>query len=157
MRSAILSMFLALAVGTSGCEQASKIDRVEMRLSGWSGVDIALDSRGKGEYRISVYPHAKSGSFSIAPKQFAELIQRIEPLRRQSVAFTDQSTLEFIDQKCPRGVPFTTDAGAVWLHWVGPNLDQHFLADLGCDADRNAARNTELLSIVKSLPVPLNR
>jgi hypothetical protein len=156
MRTAFFPLLLALAVGSSGCERAIKVDRVEMRLSGWSGVDIAVDSRGNGEYRLSDYPHKKSGSFSIKPEQFAQLVQRIEPFRRQAVPFSDESAREFIEQKCPRGVPFTTDAGAVWLHWVGPNSDQHYLADLGCDANRNAARNKELLSIVKSLPVPLD-
>ena len=156
MRTALYPLLLALAVGSSSCEGASKVDRVEMRLSGWSGVDVTVDSRGKGEYRISDYPRKRSGSFSIRPEQFAKLIQRLEPFRRYAVAFTDSSAREFIDQKCPKGVPFTTDAGAVWLHWTGPNSDQHYLADLGCDADRNAVRNRELLSIVKSLPVPLN-
>ena len=156
MRTALFPLLLAFAVGSSGCERAPKVDRVEMRLSGWSGVDIAVDSQGKGEYRLSDYPHQKGGSFSITPEQFNRLVQRIEPFRRQAVPFTDKSAREFIDQKCPKGVPFTTDAGAVWLHWVGPSSDQHYLADLGCDADRNAVRNKELLSIVKSLPVPLN-
>ena len=156
MRTAVLPLLLAVAVGTSGCERASRVERVEMRLSGWSAVDIAVDSRGKGEYRMGDYPRRRSGSFSITPEQFTQLVQCIEPFRRQAVPFTDASARAFIDQTCPKGVPFTTDAGAVWLHWVGPRSDQHYLADLGCDAERNAVRNKELLSIVKSLPVPLD-
>jgi hypothetical protein len=156
MRIAMFPLLLAVAVGSSGCERASRVDRVEIRLSGWTGVDIAVDSKGKGEYRMSDYPHQKSGSFSITQEQFAQFVRRIEPFRRQAVPFTDESARAYIDQKCPKGVPFTTDAGAVWLHWMGPRSDQHYLADLGCDADRNAARNKELLSIVKGLPVPLD-
>lgn len=77
-----------------------------MRLSGWTGVDIVVDSRGKGEYRLSDYPHQKSGSFSITPEKFGQLVQRIEPFRRQAVPFTEKSARQFIDQKWPKGRAF---------------------------------------------------
>ena len=156
MRTALASLHIALAVACSGCERASKIDPVEMRLSGWTAVDIAVNGRGEGEYHLSDYPHKRSGSFSITPQQFARLVERFEPFRRNAVPFNDQSAQEFIELKCPKGVQYVTDSGAMWIRWTGPGSDQHYIADLGCDADRNAARNKELLSIAKSLPVPLD-
>jgi hypothetical protein len=146
-----------LTVGCSSPEPASKIDRVELRVSGWSSVDVEVNRRGEGRYHLSEpLPNGRGGSFSIQPQQFTALVERLQPFRRQAVPLTDESAQEFINRECPEGVPFVTDAGAVWVHWTGPNFDEHFLADLGCDAERNAARNRELLNAVKSLPVPLD-
>ena len=151
-------MYLAfLTVGCSDPEPAPTIDRIELRVSGWSAVDVEVNSRGEGKYHLShPLPNGRGGSFSVQPQQFTALIERLQPFQRQAVPVTDKSTREFIDRTCPKGVPFVTDAGAVWVHWIGPGFDQHYLADLGCDARRNTARNKALLDVVKSLPVPLD-
>jgi hypothetical protein len=154
----IVDIYLSiLTVGCADPRPAAEIDRVELRVSGWSAVDLEVNSRGEGKYHLSEpFPDGKGGSFSIKPQQFTALVERLQPFRRQAVPFTDDSAQEFINRECPRGVPFVTDAGAVWVHWVGRNFDEHFLADLGCDPERNTARNRELLSVVESLPVPLD-
>lgn len=69
---------------------------------------------------------------------------------------TDASARAFIERKCPKGTPVIIDAGAIWVRWTGPGFDDHYMADLGCDPRRNAARNEELVSIFKSVPVPLD-
>jgi len=151
---------MCLAIIVAGCsdpEPAPKVDRVELRVSGWSAVDVDVNSRGEGKYHLSApYPNGRGGSFSVQPQQFAALVERLQPFRRQAVPVTDESAREFMNRTCPNGVPFVIDAGAVWVRWTGAGFDQHYLAELGCDAERNAARNKALLNVVKSLPVPFD-
>ena len=127
-----------------------------MRRSGWTALDISVNKRGDGQYRLSwPLPNGTSGSFSIKPEQVASIVQRLEPYRKEAVPVTEKSMAEFVEGKpCPPDKPFTTDAGGVWVHWIGPGYNEHYLADLGCDAERNAARNKALLTILESFPVP---
>jgi hypothetical protein len=155
MRIALASLAFLLASGC-GDPRPAEVDRIEIRRSGWSAVDIALDRAGSGRFRLGEPPPGgKSGYFSVTPEQFARLRERLEPFRRQSVPLSEESIRRFIDEGCPEGVPFVTDAGAVYIRWIGPGSDRHFLADLGCDHERNARRNRELLDAVRRLPVPL--
>jgi hypothetical protein len=155
MRTVLASCLAVLAVGCGDREPATQVERLELRVSGDSSVDIEVNMAGEGKYRLShPLPEGRSGSFSIRPEQFASLVERLQPFRAEAVPFTEQSAREFILADCPKGIPFTYDAGGVWIHWIGPKSDQHYLADLGCDAERNRSRNMELLGIVESLPVP---
>lgn len=155
MRATYLSLLFVLATGCGGSGASPKVDRLEIRKSGWSAVDVSVNSKGQGQYLISDYPRKRSGSFSITPQQFAGLVERLQPFRREAVPFNEKTMRQFIETGCSRGVPYITDQGAVWVHWVGsPN--EHYLADLGCDSERYAARNKELIAIVKSFPLPLN-
>jgi hypothetical protein len=151
---AVLPAFFAL--GCSGSERAPTIERVEMRLSGWTALDVSVNKMGQGQYHSNrPRPGGNSGSFSIQPQQFASILQRLEPFRRQAVPVTERSKAEFVEGKpCPEGTPFVTDAGGFYVRWVGPSYNQHYLADLGCDWERNVERNKALLAIVESLPVP---
>jgi hypothetical protein len=156
MRASFVSFLFVLTIGCSGSEPSPKVDRIEIRKSGWSAVDVSVGSQGQGQYLISEYPTKRSGSFSISPQQFARLVERLQPFRREAVPFNEETMRRFVVAGCPKGVPFVTDQGAVWVHWIGPSSNKHYLADLGCDAERNAVRNKELIAIVKSFPVPLN-
>lgn len=152
-------LFACLLCLISACSDASPpvIDRIEMRVSGWSSVDISVNREGAGSYRLTNgSAKVKNGTFQITPQQFDQLVDRLDPFRHEAVPFTEKSTAEFMDRTCPKGVPYTYDAGAVWVHWAGPKTDQHHLVQLGCDATRNEARNKAVLNIVKSLPVPLD-
>ena len=154
MRLLLVPLVFVLA---TSCHEAAHIDQIYIRKSGWSAVDITLKSAGTGHFEISGYARKKTGSFSFTPQPFRALRDRLEPFRTQSVPFSDASVREFIiGGVCPKGVPYVTDQGAVYIRWTGPSVDEHYLADLGCDHVRNAARNKELLAIVKSFPVPLN-
>jgi hypothetical protein len=154
-----MMLVIYLASISSGCiepKAAPQVDRVELRISGWSAVDILVNRRGQGRYHLSdPLPTGMDGSFSVRPEQFAGLLERLKPFQKHALPLTDKSAQDFVDGRCPEGMPFVTDAGAIWVRWTGPNLDEHVLADLGCDAERNAFRNKELLETVKSLPVPL--
>ena len=156
MRILPAALFLSV-VGACADAPPPAVDRIELRVSGWSAVDISVSRQGKSSYHLSEpLPDGKSGTFSLSPQRFDELRKRLEPYRKTAVPFSEKSAREFILESCPKGVPFTYDTGAVWVHWVGPHSNQHFIADLGCDADKHAVRNEDLLAIVQSLPVPLN-
>jgi hypothetical protein len=116
-----------------------------------------VDRAGRGSYSLSDRPSdARRGSFSLSPEQLQQLLRRLEAYRKQAEPVTDESIAEFIARSCPRDVPFVTDSGAVYIRWVGPKSDLHFLGDLGCDFERHAARNKELLGLVSGLPIPLD-
>lgn len=153
----VLLALLLLSLAGCGDSRAPVIENIEIRVSGWSAVDISLNRNGKGKYHLSEpRPEGKGGSFSISPQQFDQIQRRLESFRQTAVPFSDQSARKFALYECPEGIPFATDAGGVYIHWAGPKSDQHYLADLGWDPETNAARNKELLAIVESLPVPLN-
>jgi hypothetical protein len=82
------------------------------------------------------------------------LLQRLAPFRREAAPLTEKSAGEMVDRACPPGTPYVTDAGGIWIHWIGPKSDLHYLADFSCDPRRYAARNRELRDIMRSLPVP---
>ena len=156
MRTRLALLSAVLALGCSRSEPAPTIDRVEMRLSGGTALDVSVNSKGEGKYHLGrPLPDGSSGSFSFPPQQFSSIVQRLEPFRKEAIPVTEKSMAEFVEGKpCPRSTPFVTDAGGVWVHWLGPDYDKHYLAELGCDAERNAARHKTLLAIVESFPVP---
>ena len=157
MRAVIATFLAVVAAGCSDPAPAPKVDRVELRISGWSALDVEVNSRGEGRYRLGEpFPKGRGASFALPPDRFTALVERLEPFQRQAVPVTATSVEAFISRTCPEGVPFATDAGGVWIRWIGPGFDRHYGADLGCDPERNAARNEELLGLVRSLPVPLD-
>jgi hypothetical protein len=140
-----------------GCSASppSPVNRIEMSLSGWSGMYVTVNKSGDGKYDgETINGKRTSGKFVISPEQFGRLVDRLEPFRREALPFTQKSASQLLLRKCPKGLPFTTDQGFFWVRWIGQATDQQYFADLGCDADRNARRNTELRSLVNSLPVP---
>ncbi|MCT2398657.1 hypothetical protein [Novosphingobium mangrovi (ex Huang et al. 2023)] len=153
MRSLLALSFL-ITVGA--CSEASdgKIDEIDLRVSGWSSVDISLTRQGEGHFELD--PSRKVGAFNVTPQQFDQFRKRLEPYRQAATPYSDSSALQFIQQGCPDGSPQIRDAGAVYIRWVGSGLDEHFLADFGCNASQNAARNKSLLNAVKSLPIPVD-
>ena len=155
MRIAAASLLLLLVVGKSTPASTQAVDRIELRKSGESSLDIEVNQQGDGRYRLSEpIPEGTTGTFRLTAEQFAVLAQRLTPYRRHAVPMDDQTTRAMINQVCPAGTPYITDTGAIWVHWVGAGTDDHYLADLGCDHERNAERNADLRDIIRSLPVP---
>jgi len=154
MRFQVASLAFLLTLSCKAAEPVPKVDRIEMRQSGWSAVDVKIDSRGAGRYELSDFPK-KAGSFSLTPQQHAALLKRLEPFQREAEPMTEESIKRVLDVRCPEGLPSVTDAGGLWVHWVGPNYDRHYSADFGCDYERNRARNDELRGILRSLPIQL--
>jgi hypothetical protein len=156
MLDRLAALTLLLLVGCRGPEPATQVDRVEMRLSGMFSTDVAVNRRGQGQYRLSGRGKQSNGTFSISPRSFSRLLARLEPFRKEAVPYTEKSALEMITRSCPKGVSFVTDSGSIWVRWIGPSADFHYMADLGCDTKRNARRNDELRDVFKSLPLPRN-
>jgi hypothetical protein len=155
VRFQLTSLILLVTPGCNGAEPLPKVDRIEMRESGWSAVDVEIDGRGLGRYELSNFPRKQAGSFSLTPQQRVVLLKRLEPFQRQAEPLTADTIKRVLDARCPKGVPSVTDAGGFWVHWMGPNYDRHYSADFGCDYERNRARNDELRAILRSLPVRL--
>lgn len=153
MRIALWSLLLVLLLGCDAA-QPDEIDQIEIRVSGWSALDISLNRDDAGSYHIShPYPDGQRGIFSITPQQFESLLERLEPFRDEAVPFDEESIEEFINSSCPEGSPFVTDAGAIWIHWMGSDTDEHYLANLECYPERNSSRNETLHNIAESLPI----
>jgi hypothetical protein len=156
VRFQVASLILLLTLGCKAADPLPKVDRIEMRQSGWSAVDVEIDSRGLGRYELTDFPKKEAGSFSLSPQQRAALLKRLEPFQRQAEPLTDETIKRVLEARCPKGVPSVTDAGGFWVHWTGPDYDRHYSADFGCDYKRNRARNDALRGILRSLPIRLS-
>jgi len=154
MRTLFASLALVLITSCAPESDDEKIERLEIRLSGWSSLDIVIDEEGNGAYRDSEpHPDGTSGRFELDEAELTELLARLRPYRDQSVPVSDENALEFIDRTCPEGVPLTFDAGAFYARWLTTKADTHYFADFGCDHERLLERNRELLDIVNGLPI----
>lgn len=150
------TLLLALLIGCQPSRRMLPVDRVELRLSGWTALDVEVSRSGDGRYHLSEpYPQGRSGAFRVGQRDFDLLLERLAAYRREAVPTTRKSAREFIESGCPSG-NFVTDQGAVYVRWIGPKTDEHYLADLGCDQGKHAARNEDLSKIIDSLPVPIS-
>jgi len=149
----VAAVLLLAVVGCRASHPAPAIDRLEIRMSGRMTAEIILNDRGEGRYRLGEpFANGRSGAFSLSPQQLAALLRRLRPFQLQSVG--EEGAVASLDHVCPRGVPNVLHAGGAGIRWVGRGYDRFYLADFGCDHERNRARNEELEAIAKSLPVP---
>lgn len=150
------SVALWAVLMVAGCRNAQRpeIERVEMRRSGWSSIDVSINSAGSVRYRLSKpYPFGKTGTVYITRDQFAKFVDSLEPYRAKAEPYSDESAERFMKADCPPNLR-TTDQGAMYIRWFGPQYDAHFLMDLGCDVDRHAIRNRQMRRKFERLPLP---
>lgn len=149
--------YLAPALLLAGCGPSipeGPVQRVEIRQSGWESLDVAVARSGVGSFeRSGPAPEPITGAFRITPQDFSNLEARLAEFRKSAVPRTNASIEEMGNRRCPEGVPYVTDNGAIYVRWIGDGFDQHYLADLGCDRDRSSNRNAKLREVVRSLPV----
>jgi hypothetical protein len=158
VRALFASFVLLIATSCALDSSGETVERLEMRLSGWSSLDIVIDAEGNGTFEDSEpYPDGKTGRFKLTESELLELLAKLEPYRTQAVPISEESAMGFFERTCPKGVPKVTDAGAFYARWLTANHDIHYLADFGCDHERLADRNRELLQIVEGLPIPSDR
>ena len=155
MRALFASFVLVIVTSCAPDRRGEEIERLEMRLSGWSSLDVVIDAGGNGTFKDSEPPpDGTKGGFKLTRAELLELLAKLKPYRKQAVPFSEESAMRFIDEVCPKGVPTVTDAGAFYVRWQSANNDVHYLADFGCDHERLADRNSELFEIVEGLPIP---
>lgn len=147
--------FLVFLAGCQPIAGNSTVERIEIRESGSESLDITLVKTGQGSFeRTGLAPPPINGKFEISPEAFNSLMKQLSEFRKQAVPRTESSIIEMGERRCPDGVPFMTDNGAIYVRWAGNGFAEHFLADLGCDGDRMRDRNARLLEIVRGLPIP---
>lgn len=144
---------LAILVLVTACREQNPpaIHRLEIYAP---GLKIAINNQGTGVFsRYSLNSENRSGAFSLNNKQFNELIRRLEVYRRSHDTVTG-AEFERVYMLAPHCKKYITDNGGITFHWTGPDVDQFYDVDYGCDRDQNAGRNKELRAILRSLPVP---
>lgn len=146
---------LTLAFVLAGCVPTSPkepVQRIEVRQSGWQSLDLAVTRTGIGSFKQSGnWSQQRTGTFRINPHDFDKIEAGFAEFHKVAVPVTDASIQEMGNRRCPEGVPYVTDNGAIYVRWVGEGFDQHYLADLGCDQKRNANRNATLSASVRDL------
>lgn len=156
MRLTLTLSLLLLGLGCSG-PHSPQIDRIELsRGNVWSGVTATVTKQGFGRYELtSENKEGRSGSFLITPERFGNVLETLEPFRRQAVPYSPKTAVAFLTSpSCPKGHPHASDVGLIWVRWIGPSADQLYFADLGCDPDLNAKRNSTLTRLISSYPIP---
>lgn len=154
----MIARYLAPTLLLTSCGPSTPerpVQQIELRQSGWESLDVAVARGGAGSFEIlGLDPEPITGAFRITSQEFSALEARLAEFRKSAVPRTDASIQEMGNRRCPEGVPYVTDNGAIYVRWIGEGFDQHYLADLGCDRERNTKRNAKLIEVVESLPVP---
>jgi len=153
MRTSFVSLLFAFLVGCGGTHPSPKVDRVEIRLSGPTGLYVTVNSQGEGHYDYAP-PMPESGSFTLTQQQFANFLQRLRLLRAQATQVPANGNWRSIYKECPKGSQVFGSPEAIWIHWVGERLDQVYFANLQCDPYRDFARQNEIFGMLRSLPIP---
>ena len=145
---------LCLTVSACACSDQSEVhsvEKIELRVS---GLDVSIGRMGEGKFVSSQrVGHRQSGMFEIGPGGFDRLLNGLSPYQRQSGP-TAETSRRFMASNCSEKLPYITDNGMMSVRWIGPSLDQIFIADFGCDYKRHAERNHNLKGVLSSLPVP---
>ncbi len=154
LRLAAILLLLALA---ACAKPPATIDTLEIRLSGKRGVLITLNREQGGQIALDASSKGTPPSrFTLPPERFDAIVRQLEPFREDATPATDESVAALNENgNCPFFAPYSTDQGSIWVKWSGQNVSEHYLAELGCDPDRNRARNAELQAIIGQLPISL--
>lgn len=158
MRHDSIVLSIVLLSACSGPEQApenvtrEEIDEIQIRQSGWSARNIYVHYPGVGHFDGSLSDEIET--FRLTEEEYDALVSRLETFRARSVPLTHDTAADMIHGTCPEDASYVTDAGGIWIRWIGLEYDNHYVAELGCDRERHAERNAELRAIIASLPVP---
>ena len=151
MRTSAIGALAMLMAGCGAADRSEEVVSIELRASGLS---LSVDANGNGHYPIdAVYRSHQPTPINIGREGFSRLLKRVAPFRAEAGS-TEPTSRQFLGSDCPKELPRVTDAGMMSIRWIGPGLDQIYIADFGCDYRRYAGRNGELVAILKSLPVP---
>lgn len=151
MRSLILCFVAMLVAGCESDRMTAQVSRVEVQAP---GLTVTLDAKGSDEPVANIAAEGqKPKSFEVSPVAYARFLKRVEMFKSASGP-TDETSKRFLSETCPADTPYVTDAGMISIRWIGVGLDRIYVADLGCDPRKNAARNRRLRAVVNGLPIP---
>ncbi|QAY78914.1 hypothetical protein [Sphingosinicella sp. BN140058] len=151
MRTIVAASILLTACTGETPEQAPEVSRLELRAA---GLDVSIDNQGEGKFNSEPHPRPTiTGTFHVGRGHFVGLVHSLSEFRRLSKP-TEQAAQEFINGSCPKDLPQVTDAGMISIRWMGPETDQLYAVDLGCDPKGNSTRNNKLRAAIDALPVP---
>ena len=145
MRLISLLATIALLCTACGERQRGPVDTLEL---GAGNRNATVNKDGKGKFHFA---HAGDEPFTITPQTFRQIEARLASYRSGA---TPKTKLDLNASFCPDPLPHATDQGFITVRWIGPDADEFLIIDRGCDRDRNAARNRDLLAILDMLPVP---
>jgi hypothetical protein len=170
-----MSLLLVAALPCSGCgtapptpsnavEPAPKVNATDERRSRLGPIDAIeltgptqhakVNRDGSGYFYVQGHPREK---FAVTREAFRQLEGRLFRYRKQAEANDPDAAEIVVTSGCVRGLPYVTGAGLVTVRWTSPGVDDFYLADLGCDRERNADRNADLRAILATLPAPKTR
>lgn len=151
MRFAILPLAALLTSACSGSSTPT-IDNLEVVAP---GLQIAIDGQGNGRFIKRSWRRAEeAGRFKLNEKQLGALIRRLEVYRRSDAVIAAKDFKHVWMQAPHCDDTYVSDNGGITVHWLGPALNQFYIAEYGCDPVRNGPRNRDLQAILHSLPVP---
>jgi hypothetical protein len=150
MRSLILGLVVTLLGGCGSGRTTAQVSRVEVRAS---GLTVTLDAKGNEQPVVKVEREGEApSSFKVDRIAYTRLLDRTVEFEREAGP-TAETSKRFLSENCPPNTSQVTDAGMISIRWIGPGLDHIYVADLGCDPRKNAARNRTLRAVVNDLPV----
>lgn len=151
------SAVLLLNLTNCSHSELAEVDTIQIHRSGRISYDVIVHANGKGEFEGSrAVSEEGKRTFALKPGQFGQLASSIEPYRRFAQPVTDESIRDVVEgkwPKCPANLPHAADAGSVYLHWLGPKTNVHYVVDLGCDEWGNYEETQDLLVAVYRLPI----
>ena len=87
MRTAAASLLLTILVGSAAPTGAQPVERIELRQSGWTSLDIHVNRQGESSYddfQPDLHGHRR-GTFRLSAQQYDDLVARLAVYRRESV------------------------------------------------------------------------
>ena len=151
MRPLLLCLVATLVAGCGPDRTKAQVTSVEVRASGLS---VAIDAKGDGKPVVNIEKEGRSPSlFDIDRIAYEKLLDQIAVFKPASGP-TPETSKRFLLENCPPDTPHITDAGMISIRWIGPGFDHIYVADLGCDPEKNAARNRALRAVVNYFPIP---
>lgn len=143
----IIPLLAVASLLCSGCGAPVRGPVDTLELTG--GIRSAtINKDGKGSFYSS---HTGGEGFAITPEAFRRLEARLAKYRDQA---KPKNKLDLNADFCPPPLPHVTDNGMIVVRWIGAGADDILVIDSGCDRERHAARNRDLLAIIDTLPVP---
>jgi hypothetical protein len=154
---ALLVILILLLPCMASCEDRRLPSFDQLRL-GAPGLTVSVDRWGNGQFRRETDAlganTGKAGTFKLSSDALMQLRQRLEPFRLSGETL---GRAEFEKKAIGRMALRWRVFVRCRRHnsqWTGPDYEQFYNVDFGCEAPKHSERNKELAAALASLPVP---